>query len=45
MQMDPHSSKKICDDVIENDKIYGCGQPFCIKTIEGKLFAEVCGYI
>ena len=44
-QMDPHSSKKVCDTVVENDKIYGCGKPFCVKTIEGKLFADVCGYI
>jgi hypothetical protein len=44
-QMDPHSTKNVCNDAIENNKIYGCGKPFCLKTIEGKLFADVCEYI
>jgi uncharacterized C2H2 Zn-finger protein len=40
-QIDPHSSKEICDKLSEQDKIYGCGKPF---TFDGKV-VEKCGYI
>jgi len=40
-QIDPHMSKKDCDDYINNNLIYGCGKPF--KIIENKT--EICGYI
>ena len=27
-QINPHSSKEICDNLKEHDLIYGCGKPF-----------------
>jgi hypothetical protein len=41
-QIDPHLSKKDCDDLFMNDLIYGCGRPF---KVNDKLEAEVCDYI
>jgi hypothetical protein len=29
-QIDQHSSEEIVDNLIKDDKIYGCGQPFRI---------------
>ncbi len=44
-QIDPHSSKDLCDYYIENDLIYGCGKPFRIINNGGKLETEFCDYI
>ncbi len=30
MQINPHSSKEICDKLLENNSIFGCGIPFKI---------------
>lgn len=36
-QLNPHSNKNICDDLIFNNAIYGCGKPFkVIKNPEYK---------
>ena len=29
-QIDPHLSKEMCDNLIKNKSIYGCGKPFKI---------------
>jgi hypothetical protein len=50
-QMDPHSSKPLCDELFQSGLIYGCGKPFQIKQIpdpdkEAEAFvAEPCDYI
>ena len=45
-QIDPHLSKKECDKLFKENKIYGCGKPFKIKYInEQKYIAEKCDYI
>ena len=31
-QIDPHSSKELCEFYVEKDLIYGCGKPFQITT-------------
>ena len=41
-QIDPHSPKEFCDEVVKNGKIYGCGKPFLITE---KLEAVECDYI
>ena len=41
-QINPHSSKAICDELTSNDLIYGCGKPFYIDS-NNKLI--VCDYI
>jgi hypothetical protein len=40
-QINPHTPEKECDRLKENDLIYGCGKPFCIKD----MYAEECDYI
>lgn len=44
-QIDPHSSKKICDSYINDNLIYGCGKPFQIIKIRDKYKIIKCGYI
>ena len=51
LQIDPHASKDICETLVKNDEIYGCGKPFKLlfnknptkNTIE--YYAEKCEYI
>jgi hypothetical protein len=33
-QIDPHSSKDVCDMFVLNDLIYGCSKPFRIIVLE-----------
>lgn len=45
-QIDPHSSKEICDCLAKEGKIYGCGKPF--KLVRKNSFeweALKCEYI
>lgn len=46
-QIPPHASKEICDKLVQQDAIYGCGKPFRVtRRIDGaQLTAEVCEYI
>ena len=44
-QIDPHSTKELCDYYIKNDLIYGCGNPFKIIMKDNILQAEHCDYI
>ena len=44
-QINPHSSKDICDSLIEKKLIYGCGKPFQLIKKDNKLEAVICEYI
>jgi hypothetical protein len=45
-QIEPHSSKELCDFYVSNNKIYGCGKPFqIVRNTNNELVAVVCGYI
>jgi len=44
-QINPHSSKEICEDLINNNLIYGCGKPFKIEMINEKIEISTCEYI
>jgi len=44
-QIDPHSSKEVCEQYIQTNAIYGCGKPFKVFLKEGILVAEICEYI
>lgn len=44
-QIDPHASKEMCDNYIREKKIYGCGKPFRIISIDNKFDTEICDYI
>ena len=45
LQIDPHSSKEICDDLKKKDLIYGCGKPFKLILKENEYICEICDYI
>ncbi len=45
-QINPHLSKKICDDLVDKKVIFGCGKPFKITIIENNKYnIEICDYI
>ena len=44
-QIDAHSPKHICEDLILNNKIYGCGKPFKIIQQNTTYIAVICEYI
>jgi len=41
-QVNPHLDKVSCDKLREEDKIYGCGKPFRVNSLNQ---IEICGYI
>ena len=49
VQMDPHTTKEICDELSNNNLIYGCGKPFrIIIDLTGETtqyIVEICDYI
>ena len=45
-QMDPHAPKDVCDRLVKDNAIYGCGKPFQIEVdSSNNLVAVVCDYI
>jgi len=45
-QIDPHSSKETCEELLQSGKIYGCGKPFKIVVLEdGTWEIQKCDYI
>lgn len=45
-QMDPHAPKDVCDRLVLDNAIYGCGKPFQIELDKnGKWVAIKCDYI
>ena len=45
-QIEPHLSKEICDYLVKEQLILGCGKPFQVFFDNtGQLHAEPCGYI
>lgn len=44
-QIDPHSSKELCDKYIKDDQIFGCGKPFKVFLKDNILLVEICDYI
>ena len=51
IQIDPHASKEICDNLVKNNEIYGCGKPFKLFYNRNptnnvvSFYAEICDYI
>ena len=43
--INPHAPKELCDKLVTESKIYGCGKPFRVIEEKGDLIAEVCNYI
>jgi hypothetical protein len=44
-QIDPHSTKEICEHYIRNNMIYGCGKPFQIILENNIIKTFICEYI
>ena len=50
-QIDPHSSKDVCEQLVASNKIFGCGKPFKISiklklnSNEVEYICEPCDYI
>lgn len=45
-QINPHSTKEVCDNLLMNNQIYGCSKPFkIIQDISGEWQAIICDYI
>jgi hypothetical protein len=46
-QINPHSSKTECEELVKNGLIYGCAGPFRISgpNDSGEYSVEVCDYI
>jgi hypothetical protein len=46
VQMPPHLEKRICDELVRRNLIYGCGKPFqLVKNDKNEIKATICGYI
>ena len=44
-QIDPHSTKELCEYYVKNNLIYGCGGPFKIIIAGASLETVKCEYI
>ena len=46
VQMPPHLEKRICDELVRRNLIYGCGKPFqLVKNVNNVIVPVICGYI
>ena len=43
--INPHANKEDCDNLIINNKIYGCGKPFRLIKENEIYKIEICEYI
>ena len=42
----PHSPQKVCEMLVEEGRVWGCGKPFKLEPQEnGEFVAVVCDYI
>lgn len=42
----PHTSKELCDKLVAQDHIWGCGKPFkLVIQPDGTYVPEICDYI
>jgi len=44
-QINPHASLELCNKLIENELIIGCGKPFRIIKKDSYYKIEICDYI
>jgi hypothetical protein len=44
-QINPHTTKEVCDNLVEKDLIIGCGKPFMIFIKSPESYVEECDYI
>jgi len=44
-QINPHSPKSVCEELVQKDLIYGCGKPFFFHKKSKPPYVEECDYI
>jgi len=46
IQICPHASKEVCDNLVKNNSIYGCGKPFELIFCKNsnKYIPKICEY-
>jgi hypothetical protein len=44
-QINPHEKKEICDKLLKEDLIFGCGKPFRLEKTDKSYCACICDYI
>jgi len=45
MQIAPHLPRDQCDQLIQQDKVFGCAKPFRIQKENETYVAVICDYI
>jgi len=43
--INPHSSKELCDKLIDTEQVYGCAKPIRFRFTSTVNYVEICGYI
>ncbi len=43
--IDPHLSKDLCEQLLSENKIYGCSKPFQLILQNSKFYSVKCDYI
>lgn len=44
-QLNPHAPKQLCDQLLAEGKIYGCGKPFKMDRVGDGYTVRICDYI
>jgi hypothetical protein len=44
IQIDPHMNKEKCNELINNNSIYGCGKPFELIVTDDYYTPIICDY-
>lgn len=44
-RINPYMKKEICERLLKEDLIYGCGKPFKLVELNNKYILEKCIYI
>jgi hypothetical protein len=44
-QINPHERKEICEKLVNENLIHGCGKPFKLVKENDQYKAEICDYI
>lgn len=44
-QLNPHAPKEVCEKLVKEGKIYGCGKPFRMEKNGNSYEIKICEYI
>ncbi len=45
VQVDPHLPKEGCEQLLKEDKVFGCCKPFIVLSKDNVVITKVCDYI